>query len=175
MIVDLKKVPNEPLEFHLVLEGDWWQRHGETDKIVGFDGPLRVDLDISRQENRYLVQGRIGGIVVLKCDRCLESFNRDMDSAFNVFLALGDPTGEEEEVELLKEDMNIDFISSYEIELYDIVKEQIYLSLPIQSICHDNCRGLCSVCGVNLNRDNCRCHRETGHPGFMKLKGLKLK
>ncbi len=174
MIVDLKKVLHEPLEFHLVFEGDWWQRHGETDKIIDFHGPLKVDLNISRRENRYPVQGRIEGILALKCDRCLETFDREIDSVFNVLLSSVNPAEEMEEVELLEEDMNIDFISGYEIELYDIVKEQIYLSLAIQTICRDNCRGLCPVCGVNLNRANCCCHKETGHPGFMKLKGLNL-
>ena len=76
--------------------------------------------------------------------------------------------------ELEEEDMEVDFEKGDEIDLREILREQIYLSLPAKLICHPDCRGLCPQCGINLNEGQCRCTETLGHPGFAKLKNLKI-
>jgi uncharacterized protein len=99
----------------------------------------------------------------------------DLKHDFNVYLGqLPPPDTTLSEVELLDEDMEVDFIRDSEIDLDEIIKEQIYLSLPMKVLCSDQCRGLCPICGMNLNVSDCHCHREQGHPGFLKLKDLKI-
>ena len=79
-----------------------------------------------------------------------------------------------DETELAEEDMEVDFVKGEEIDLADMLREQIYLSLPVKLICHSDCRGICPKCGINLNTGQCRCRQELGHPGFAKLKNLKI-
>jgi len=81
---------------------------------------------------------------------------------------------EKDEVELLEEDMEIGFITGDHLNLDEVVKEQIYLSLPIKKICREDCPGLCPDCGTNLNKGNCTCDKVKGHPAFSKLKNLKI-
>jgi uncharacterized protein len=53
------------------------------------------------------------------------------------------------------------------------MREQFYLALPMKPLCRDDCRGLCGVCGTNLNHVMCGCKREWDDPRFAVLKALK--
>jgi uncharacterized protein len=38
-----------------------------------------------------------------------------------------------------------------------LIEEQVLLALPTRPLCREDCRGLCSGCGVNLNSEECAC------------------
>lgn len=56
------------------------------------------------------------------------------------------------------------------LDISKIVAEQIYISKPMKSVCSEECKGLCIICGVNLNDENCDCERDIVDP---RLAGLK--
>jgi len=58
------------------------------------------------------------------------------------------------------------------IRMDEIIKQLIYLSLPMKSLCNDDCKGICPYCGVNLNNEICQCERNLTDPRFDKLKDL---
>ncbi len=169
MLIDLQAI-NEDTEFSEVLEEGWWQPEGEGDQILGFDAPLRVQAKISRAAGRFFFQGTIRGAIRIRCDRCLEPFHRELESDFHVSLVFPRKGADQEEIELLDEEMEVDFVKGDTIDLGDMVREQIYLSLPMSAICREDCRGLCPVCGANLNERSCRCRKAEGHPAFSKLR-----
>ena len=172
MIVDLKTVSTDPRQIDFTLGADWWNNQEEDDQILGFDSPLEVQIKISLAGSRYVIEGSFSGILIVKCDRCLEPYRSDFESTFNVvFTVAGMDTGQTE-VELEEENMSVDFITSDEISLDDIVREQLYLSLPMKCLCREDCNGLCPECGNNLNLEKCECQKESRHPGFLKLKKL---
>jgi len=175
VIIDLRTILTAPRYFDFTLEPDWWQADEENDQILGLNGPLRVHISISRAGSKYVLDGRLSGRLRLRCDRCLEPFYNDLESDFRLFLTLPPSDTEKSEFELLEEDMSVDFIMGDEIDLDEVVREQIYFSLPIKSLCREDCFGLCLVCGANLNKEECKCRREMGHPGFSALKNLKSK
>lgn len=175
MIIDLRTILTAPRHFDFILKPDWWQGDEEDDQILGLDCPLRVRINISRAGSKYVLDGYLSGRLRLRCDRCLEPFCNDLKSDFRLFLSLPTSDAEKSELELLEEDMSVDFIMGDEIDLDGVVREQIYFSLPMKSLCRKDCRGLCPVCGTNLNKEECKCRREVGHPGFSELKNLKLK
>ena len=43
------------------------------------------------------------------------------------------------------------------IDLTDAVNDVILTNLPTQILCSENCKGLCTTCGCNLNKENCEC------------------
>jgi uncharacterized protein len=169
MIIDLQAITEET-EFSEVLEQGWWQPGDEDDQILGLDAPLRVGAKVSRAADKFLVHGTIRGGIRIRCDRCLEPFHRELESQFHVYLVVPRERADQEEIELLDEDMEVDFIRGDTIDLSDIVREQIYLSLPMRAICRESCRGLCPVCGLNLNESSCMCRKAEGHPAFSKLR-----
>jgi len=176
MIVDLQSISRSPRHFNLTLQPDWWRKSEGDVQIEGLVGPLLVKVSISREDERYLVKGRLTGKLRLFCDRCLDAYTLALARDFR--LSLGPPVNSEsvrEETELKKEDLAVGFITADKIDLDDIIREQIYLSLPIKLLCGSACAGLCSRCGVNLNRETCKCSEGGGHPAFMKLKELTIR
>ncbi|MEG3071125.1 MAG: DUF177 domain-containing protein [Candidatus Syntrophopropionicum ammoniitolerans] len=61
------------------------------------------------------------------------------------------------------------------IDLTPAVINSIFLGLPMKAVCAEDCQGLCSVCGANLNKENCGCALEEGDPRFNVLKKLLKK
>lgn len=59
-------------------------------------------------------------------------------------------TGQEMEVQTLEKDY---------IELEEVLKEQVYLQLPVQPLCKEDCKGICATCGQDQNVEPCQCHR----------------
>jgi uncharacterized protein len=62
------------------------------------------------------------------------------------------------------------------IDMNPIVREQLLLALPVTVVCKEACKGLCTVCGNDLNESDC------GHGKLKevdvrlaKLKDIKLK
>jgi uncharacterized protein len=172
MRIELSKLPDEA-ELSEVYEPDWWHSDEEGEQVLGLDGPLDVRVKIRRAGNKYLLDGKMRGGIQVRCDRCLEPYPMDLNSGFHLYLHTtgGSQTGEKE-VELLDEDMEVEFIEGEEVDLDAVVREQVFLSLPIKNICRDSCQGLCPVCGANWNLAQCACGKESAHPAFQKLKAL---
>ena len=97
-----------------------------------------------------------------------------LDARFRIALSRAPGEGAPDDVELLEEDMGVGFIDGDEIDLNEVVREQVYLHVPMKSVCRDDCAGLCAGCGADLNKTSCSCPPREGHPGFAALKNLKL-
>ena len=60
-----------------------------------------------------------------------------------------------------------------QIDLNELLREQFYLALPMKPLCRDDCAGLCSQCGTNLNTGTCQCTSQWDDPRLAPLKELK--
>jgi uncharacterized protein len=58
------------------------------------------------------------------------------------------------------------------IDLSDDVREMVLLSVPLKLICREECRGLCSRCGADLNAGECGCAKETVSGSWQGLEKL---
>ena len=138
---------------------------GEDGPILGFDGTSECHIDISKAGARYILDGSLSASVLVVCDRCLEPFRHELDFDFRLFLASHLSGSDQCELELSEDDLWVQLVEGSEVDLKDIVREQIYLSLPMKSLCREDCSGLCPSCGINLNKEGCACQRGEGHPG----------
>lgn len=175
MIVDLKSISRSPRVFNFTHQSDWWLKNEDDMQVQGLAGPLVAKISVSREDNNYGLNGHLVGKLRLVCDRCLETYTFAVKRDFH--LALWPPVPLEsarDETELKKDDLSVRFIEDETIDLDDIIREQIYLSLPMKLLCKERCEGLCARCGVNLNIGTCKCSEGGGHPAFLKLKDLKI-
>jgi uncharacterized protein len=175
VILELKTIGPEPREYQLELAPEWWEKEGDHAAFQGLDTPLTFHAIIYRAGGKYVLDGKLQGGLRLSCDRCLESYRFEVRSTFRLFLAMPLPQKTEEEIELSDEDMMTDFVTGEEVDLGEIMREQIFLALPMKSICRPTCEGLCPKCGENLNVGPCGCERETVPSGFEKLKHIRIK
>lgn len=174
MIIDLRTILRGSRHFEFFLDQD--RLRGDKPDHPGFklDRPLTVKADLYKAGDKFILEGWFQGEISIDCDRCLEPFHHDLKVRFRSVLALISGDYEEEDKELIEEDLDIDIIKADIIDLADLIREQIYLNLPMKRLCRDDCRGLCPKCGINLNLKKCACKPDQGHPGFQKLKALKL-
>jgi uncharacterized protein len=82
---------------------------------------------------------------------------------------------EEDEVELGEHDLISTCFSGDEIDLLPEIAEQVALEIPLKPLCSENCKGLCPVCGIDLNFGTCNCVIEQKQSKFAALKDFKVR
>ena len=90
--------------------------------------------------------------VLIPCDRCLEEVRYDfvLNCTRHVDLGLSD-------AELTEELDESNFIDGYYLDVDRMLYQEILSEWPEKVLCREDCRGLCSVCGQNLNTGTCDC------------------
>lgn len=156
MKIDLTKIPPGGKRINFSPEPGWWKPDFDEDRIVGLDSPLSARLKIYLAGEKIVVDGFLSVRLLLRCDRCLETYSKDLTTDFRIYLSMV-PFNGEAEVELLENDLNLDFIDDNFLDLDQIIKEQLILNLPMKTLCTKDCKGLCPICGCNLNTGSCSC------------------
>ena len=78
------------------------------------------------------------------------------------------------EIDLQPEDLDTEFFDGVTIDVDLIVAEQIFLALPQKPLCQRECAGLCSGCGADLNREECKCEKIERGSVFQALRSVKI-
>ena len=134
-------------------------------------GPSTLNANLTREGDRVRVTGSLKAPVEMSCGRCLAPTSIDIEQSFDLFYVPPARTGEEKE--LGDDDLAVAFYHDQVIDLDDIVREQVELSLPMARLCSETCKGLCPHCGANLNEQRCRCSFDEPDSRWAALKELK--
>ncbi len=108
--------------------------------------PLVVTGEISKQSDGYLISGTITYEKEYQCDYCLSRVHKKTEDIFSETFLL-DATAEAECVQ--------DGI----IDISALIHDTVVAAQPISNLCREDCQGLCSKCGANLNEQHCECDR----------------
>lgn len=134
---------------------------------IPFAGPVNIHMDLTNTGLGILAAGEIETAVEVSCARCLKPFKYHIHTNFIETYynkEKGVPaTGDAEDFIPFRGD---------EIDIQPEVIKAILLAMPIKVLCDPECRGLCSLCGCNLNTGTCDCHQENIDPRMAKLKEL---
>jgi uncharacterized protein len=118
---------------------------------------------VGRTPQGLIVQANFSAETTLECVRCLNEFDHSLTWQLTELYAFNKKSVSESEL-LLPEDAHID--------LQPLVREYALLEVPIKPICKPTCKGLCSVCGEDLNQIDCG-HKDIAEESpFSALKGL---
>lgn len=131
---------------------------GDDLTVNNFAGTARFD----RTPQGLLLQGKFKAEADLECVRCLEIFTQNLKWSFTDLYAFNKRSISESNL-LVPEDGQID--------LEPLLREYVLLEFPISPLCKPDCKGLCPVCGENLNKTDCG-HRPTAASQFAVLKDL---
>ena len=121
------------------------------------------------------VRGRVQVQMEAECDRCLESCQFPIDSNFDLFYRPAEMSDGDDEVAISEGESEVGFYEGAGLELGDILREHILLSLPMQLVCREDCKGICPVCGQNRNLTACGCHSKAEDDRWSALRDLKLR
>lgn len=130
----------------------------DTD-LHDFTGTVRI----TRTTEGLLLQCDFNAFVEASCTRCLQTFNQPISTAFSELYTF--PSHADESTELVMPDDGI-------IDIAPLLREYLLLEVPINTICRDDCQGLCPVCGENLNHTTCDCDQSSIDPRMAVLKEL---
>jgi uncharacterized protein len=147
--------------------------HGEAEQEVRLASPPKGHLLLQRTSQGIEVTGNIRATVAIPCARCLAECIVPIVSEFKEYFILPRYAPTEEDMELGRDDLDVSFLPEEGVELRDIVEEQIWLNIPIKPLCDIECKGLCSICGADLNSGECGCDRSVSDPRFAALKDFK--
>ena len=90
-----------------------------------------------------LIEGEVCFTINGVCTRCVEETAKTFVASFSQYV----------------EENNSDGYSvvNDNVDLAKIVEDEIILNVPTTFLCSDDCKGICQGCGVNLNKDSCKC------------------
>jgi uncharacterized protein len=137
--------------------------------------PVALAFDIFKDKQQFRLTGRVKTMLELPCSRCLEPYTLPVDQTFDLRYQPHAQNAGEGEREIEEDDLTTAFYENDEIDLGQLIREQFYLALPMKPLCGDDCKGLCPVCGANLNRDACGCRLDWEDPRLAALKELRRK
>lgn len=127
----------------------------------GIQDVLALTATIQAGETDFLVEGELNGLLLHECVRCLETFAAPADLSFRaVYRDPGRRRSKEAEAapgDSRAEETDSHPVVEQRIDLQEMLREQLILSIPMQPLCSEGCQGLCQVCGQNLNVRRCGC------------------
>lgn len=105
---------------------------------------------VSRVQQGILAEADCSGEIDLECTRCLEPFRTGLKAHFEEIFYFHFLRENEDAEQFLPE-------SGY-MDLQDLIREYLVMEIPYAPVCKEDCKGLCPVCGKNLNLGP--CHHE---------------
>ncbi|MHB0868217.1 MAG: YceD family protein [Chloroflexota bacterium] len=126
--------------------------------------PTIGSLRLMRTSAGILVTGTLTHEVEAACSRCLETFVRtqtiEIDDEFVPVVDVDSGVGlpEPDDVDAFR------LTPDHLLDLSEAIRQYAIVESPLQPLCEEGCKGLCSSCGANLNLGACDCQPESGVP-----------
>ena len=143
------------------------------DERVRLQQPASVTGRIRTSGSEVRVSGTIDARVEVECDRCLKALEVAVSAKFALEYITGQEYESTQVAELSTEEMAVSVFDGEAIDVDEIVREQILLAVPDRALCKDDCKGICSNCGTDLNSGNCNCESSEIDPRWEALKKFK--
>ena len=174
----------------------WDLAREDVDAIVNGDpagyrarSPLHVEAHFRKVERRVLlgVRGRVE--LTAPCRRCLTLVDVDAPLEFELTFVPEESAEAPDDAQRDRDargnsrvagsfsaaDVNEETYAGKVIDVDPAIREQVVLALPSYPVCQESCKGLCSVCGANLNERDCGCDRHVPDPRWAGLEKLRQK
>ena len=125
------------------------------------------ELKIANRENRrLLIQGDVDLTVSIPCSRCLEEVPTDIHFSIDKELKLENSVINDEEME------DSDYLIGLNLDIDKLIYGEILVNWPMKVLCREDCKGICKVCGMNLNKGNCDCQRTELDPRMAAIQDV---
>lgn len=141
---DLLSKKNRKKQISLSFELEPFEFEGEEIRAIE-----KVSVEgVTISENDVIViNASIKTKLKLSCSRCLDTFIYPIDIDIEERFTNNKELDSEE----------IMFVDGDTLDITEIIENSIISTLPIKRLCKEDCKGLCSQCGINKNIENCSC------------------
>jgi uncharacterized protein len=166
MKIDIRQIKPEGSEFHFSESAE----ELEISTVgVKFPSAIETDLTATLTGDEIIFQGEAYTEVEIECSRCLENFDLPIEARLQFVVQMIDSAQE-----LSSEDEDFEVIPKTQttLDISQRVREGILLTLPLKPLCSEDCKGLCPMCGINLNENDCDCMPDKTDERWDALKKL---
>lgn len=135
--------------------------------------PVRVQATLSSLRSGIEAKGKIFSLEEGKCSRCLKDIKKPVEIEFSAFMP---PQKDMEEDSPMSYRIDEDGIYPLRGDFADfegLIRDELTLQLSMIRLCRPDCRGLCPVCGEDLNESWPHSHEKGPDPRFAKLSELR--
>ncbi|MFM8552333.1 MAG: YceD family protein [Nitrospiraceae bacterium] len=179
----LSEIPAEGLQLTCAAQPDELQLDPSDVRV---HGDLTLMVEIAKVGSTVHVSGELSGAFIRQCVRCLVEFDEPARIPFSADYRgeeppakpqpkRAKPRSEEDDADAeaaAVEAEDIYPLVGERLELAEMLREQIILATPMQPLCREDCRGLCPICGQDLNERQCDCPEERQESPFTVLRKL---
>lgn len=136
----------------------------EIDGGYPFVFPVNVEADFKSFSDSVLLNLRIAYKVQKPCDRCLALTEKAFSHEYSYTIVTA----------LHEEDQDGRYILAENklLDLDELVYSSVITEFPTKFLCSSDCRGLCPMCGQNLNEGDCACETKQVDPRLEVLRQL---
>ena len=157
MLINLSDVLSEqhkPIDATVDFEMEQFRMKSGTFPIIE-KSPVHVV--VSHMKDKELkIQTETKIAVLIPCDRCLTDVKQEFEMGFTKYVDLAVSDAD------LREGFDeSNFIDGYYLDVDKMLYNEILVGWPTKVLCSENCKGICNVCGQNLNEGACDCE-DTG-------------
>ena len=154
-------------EYELVIDTD---PEDTTSYLYGvrFPSPVKVKGDITNTAGYMRMQLVASLEYVSSCARCLTEVPGEFTFSLEKTVAPREVLSDLDEDKL--DDYAI--IENGFLDIDEQIREQLEMEFPLRFLCREDCKGLCSKCGKNLNDGECDCDKRDIDPRFAPLQKL---
>ena len=116
------------------------------------------------KERELLITGNCQLVIEIPCDRCLEPVNTAFELEFTKNVNLTD-----DEIDELDEK---NYIDGYNLDVDKLLYNEMLIGWPMKILCSEDCKGICNVCGQNLNKGTCDCEDTSLDPRMSVIRDV---
>ena len=113
---------------------------------------------LSKNSARVKFSGTV--TLIVACDRCLKAIELTIPYSVDRVCVVGNDS----EKTSIEDDEEHDYIDGYNLDIDQLCLAEVLINLPTKFLCKENCKGLCLICGNDLNIKDCGCDREVLDP-----------
>jgi len=136
MRLEVERIKDREIEIGEDIEASAW----ELDSFdIKFIKNIHLNCKFVRVGKEILVGGKITIYRRATCSRCLEATEQVINKEFKL-------------------SYNVSSLGNY-LDIDKDVREEILLDFPMKVLCKADCKGICPMCGANLNFEECQCQK----------------
>ena len=169
-ITDVKRRPEVSQEYSWTETAESLElTQAQIREDVWLEEPFTVKLSIRHGGDRLLLEGHFTMHLRLVCGRCLSEYQAEILFSLDEQLLFARQTASDYADVLDEADKELDVLEGDTIDATSLVHAALLSQLPMTPLCREDCQGLCPVCGVNLNVEQCSCVDDAIDPRMAAL------
>ena len=132
--------------------------------------PVSLELE-NAGKGKAFVRGEAEFIIEMFCDRCLKPIKKGMKINFEHLVNAPEAVTIEPKAETEPTD-EYDFMEGYQLNIEELICNEILINWPTKVLCKPDCKGICAVCGKDLNAGQCECDTFVPDPRMAVIKDI---